>query len=150
MNTHQIDKLGKNLGRVWKGVFPAHEAPLLIKEYPSAIMINTDEVNQKGEHWICMYFNTRGVGYFFDSYGRRPRDLHTCWEKFMHNNSPRGRWFWNNIQVQEDGSPYCGMHCLVYLTLKHSSNLSDKDIIGQLNDQYMKEKCKELGVVIKK
>ena len=49
--------------------FPADELP--IKEFPGAYVVNTDESNQPGQHWVA-FFTINDTIECFDSFGSNP------------------------------------------------------------------------------
>ena len=69
MNTLQIERLLRN-EKIFKIVcaFDQLEKPV----FPSAYVINSDPSNEPRKHWIAVYFDKRGRGEYFDSYGLAP------------------------------------------------------------------------------
>ena len=69
MNMLQIERLLKNK-KIFKNIcaFDQLEKPV----FPSAYVINSDPSSEPGEHWIAVYFDKRGRGEYFDSYGLAP------------------------------------------------------------------------------
>ena len=52
--------------------------PEIIDTYPNAIVCNTHDTDQPGEHWIAMYVDSKRHGDYFDPYGlvdREPRTV---------------------------------------------------------------------------
>ena len=94
-------------------VYGAHEHKKRDKNRPLAVVINTDPIYKPGQHWVCMYF-TREKGYFFDSFGRHPKEIHRCWEKYM-NRHASNAWTYNTIPVQPRSSPNCAYYCIKVL-----------------------------------
>ena len=78
MNTKQINAIleyycmTKDL---YHGEFPMNQLPTLQR---GAYIINTDDHDESGEHWLALYFD-KDVEYF-DSFGLYPLDsrLKTC------------------------------------------------------------------------
>ena len=51
--------------------FSADELP--IKEFSGASVVNTDEINQLGQHWVA-FFTINDSMECFDSFGRNPAE----------------------------------------------------------------------------
>ncbi len=45
---------------------------MTVDHYPFAIVVNTDKSSGPGEHWVAVYVDRNGKGYYFDSYGGPP------------------------------------------------------------------------------
>ena len=84
MNTLQIERLLKKdlkSKTIFKKVCALDQ--LEKPTFPSAYVINSDPSSKPGEHWVAVYFDKRGRGEYFDSYGLPPylgrsRLLHGC------------------------------------------------------------------------
>ena len=73
MNTLQIERLLKKdlkSKTIFKKVCALDQ--LEKPTFPSAYVINSDPSSKPGEHWIAVYFDKRGRGEYFDSYGLPP------------------------------------------------------------------------------
>ena len=85
------------------------EAPLLT---PSAYVINSDPSSKSGEHWVAVYFPSRGKAVYFDSYGLHPSVLglksylDTCAGK---------NWIYNKKLLQAFLSDVCGAYCVYFI-----------------------------------
>ena len=65
--TFQIDNyLRKN--ESYLGTFPLDRLPDLPNKFPKSIIINTDQSNKPGDHWIAIVL-TEKHAYYFDSFG---------------------------------------------------------------------------------
>ena len=53
------------------GVFPRDLLPQKVT-YPSSFIINTDNSNKPGEHWLAIYINEDRKLHFFDPLGLPP------------------------------------------------------------------------------
>ena len=75
MNILQIERLLKK-GLKSKTIFKKVCALDQLEKptFPSAYVINSDPSSKPGEHWVAVYFDKRGRGEYFDSYGL-PRTL---------------------------------------------------------------------------
>ena len=73
MNTLQIERLLKKdlkSKTIFKKVCALDQ--LEKPTFPSAYVINSDPSSEPGEHWVAVYFDKRGRGEYFDSYGLPP------------------------------------------------------------------------------
>ena len=70
MNTLQIKRLLKKDLKS-KTIFKKVCALDQLKKptFPSAYVIKSDPSSERGEHWVVVYFDKRGRGEYFDSYG---------------------------------------------------------------------------------
>ena len=74
LNTIEIHNALKNdefSNRVFKMVLARDRLPRIIR-YPSAYVVNTDNHDKGGEHWIALFYDSNGYCTFFDSFGRSP------------------------------------------------------------------------------
>ena len=67
MNTVTIDKLLSNQSK-FKGAFPCDAIPK-INDREYAMIVNTDNSSNEGEHWTAFIINNEHV-YYMDSFGR--------------------------------------------------------------------------------
>ena len=112
MNTLQIERLLRN-EKIFKKVcaFDQLEKPV----FPSAYVINSDPSNEPGEHWIAVYFDKRGRGEYFDSYGLAPAFVGL--EFYMDAYSLAG-WIYNRKTLQALFSNVCGHYCVYYILFR--------------------------------
>jgi hypothetical protein len=117
MNTSQLYKI--LAGDRWasdsfRGVLPCDKLKNLepVEKFPTAVIANTDPSGEKGEHWVCYYFDKDGNTEYFDSYGIQPVncDLFKFWKENGKNQT------WNTTQLQGMNSTVCGHWCLAFLT----------------------------------
>ena len=116
-------------------VYGAHEHRKTDTKRPLAVVINTDPVHKPGEHWVCMYFKGN-EGYFFDSFGRHPRKIHKCWEKYMERHAPM-RWTYNTKAVQPKSSPNCAYYCIKVLKALDKGE-KFRSVLLKLNERTIK------------
>ena len=69
MNSNQIRRFLKGC-KCFIGVYPRDQLPV-IKTLPCALVANTDDSKNPGEHWVAMYFSRTKTEYF-DSFGLPP------------------------------------------------------------------------------
>ena len=107
IDIHKV--LGKDIYArpVFKGVFPRDKLPNKVS-YPAAYVVNTDKSNESGEHWLAIYYDSKGECTFFDSFGQEPKyyGLQTFLEKTSKN------FIINKQQVQSLFSNTCGHYCI--------------------------------------
>ena len=88
--------------------------PEIINTYPIAIVCNTHDADQPGEHWIAMYVDSKRHGDYFDPYGLQPQ--HIEFTNFM--NEHCSEWAPNDRTLQSPLSTVCGQYCVAFLLLR--------------------------------
>ena len=83
-------------------------------DYPSSFVVNTDPRGQKGEHWLALYYDEKGVCTFFDSFGNNPNYFGL--DKYIQRTSTK--YEYNNMQIQSLFSNTCGYYCIYFILLK--------------------------------
>ena len=78
--------------------------PEIIDTYPGAIVCNTHDADQPGEHWIAMYVDSKRHGDYLDPYGLEPQ--HIEFTNFM--NEHCSEWAPNDRTLQSPMSTVCG------------------------------------------
>lgn len=123
MNTIDIANCLKEIARnkFEYGVYANDRLPLKLKK-PAIIVANTDPSYKPGTHWIAFYLPKRGIGEYFDSYGRTPIDKNFV--RFLKLHCKKFKF--NNKQLQSDLSTLCGNYCCVYLYYKTKNMSMDK------------------------
>src|SRR5271156_6114352 len=104
------------------GVFPSDKLPLHVK-YPSAFVANTDPASEKGEHWVCYFFDKTKNLKYFDSFGLPP--LNCELEEFANKNCKSS--IFNDVQLQGGDSDSCGHYCIAMLI-----NLARDEPFGEI------------------
>ena len=112
MNMLQIERLLQN-EKIFKKVcaFDQLEKPV----FPSAYVINSDPSNEPGKHWIAVYFDKRGLGEYFDSYGLAPAFVGL--ESYM-DTYFLADWIYNRKTLQALFSNVCGHYCVYYILFR--------------------------------
>ena len=98
--------------RTFRGVFPRDRLPLRVNtRRPSAYVINTDRQEGPGEHWAVVWFDGRGRGEYFDSFGLPAvyRDI----EDFILRHCQS--YLYNQRVLQDPLSSTCGLYCMYYV-----------------------------------
>ena len=120
MNTQQIDAIlssdymTKNL---FRGVFAIDQLPTICD---GMYVINTDEQDKPGEHWLAVYNKE-----YFDSFGFPPQDKRAI--DFLETNV-----MYNCVSLQPLLSNSCGFYCVYYL-LQRARGESMEEIIHTLS-----------------
>lgn len=91
-------------------VTPVNMLPRRVS-YPLALVINLSESMEPGIYWVAVYINEKREGFYFDSYGFKPRDVRIETFLKIHCSS----WHYNTQQVQQVNSKVCGYYCVVFL-----------------------------------
>ena len=116
MNSIQINEIFKKhkyTRSIYKGTIAFNEKPKKITR-PSAYIINTQNRDKDGEHWLALYFNLNGDVDFFDSYGLGPSFYGL--EKYLLKSSNKCNY--NTIALQGLESHYCGLYCVLFVLFK--------------------------------
>ena len=113
-----------------------------------AIVFNTDDHDESGEHWISMYIDCKGVNmrkpciYFFDSVGEKePEEIAEFVEKVKEQGDKNGivfTYFCNDIPHQS-GSTECGIYSLHFLTYMTEGGNFKNYITNKKSDEYMEK-----------
>ena len=116
MNTHQInailsyDSMTKHL---FQGVYAVDVLPTTCE---GMYVINTDEQDQPGSHWVAVYNDE-----YFDSFGFPPLDQRI--KDFMNPT-----FVYNKVHLQQILTNACGFYCAYYL-LERARGQSMEDIV---------------------
>lgn len=127
LNTIQLTKLlqkDKITSKIFKGVYPSDRLPT-INSFPACLIINTDDSKGPGEHWVALYINSSGMGYFYDPFGINPSIYN--FSKYLDRTCRR--WTWSRAQEQSIFSNLCGYFSVLFLLFKARGmrvRLSDK------------------------
>ena len=78
-------------------------------------VINSDPSSEPGEHWVGVYFNKRGRGEYFDSYGLSPTLIGL--KSYMDAYSLSG-WIYNRKTLQAYFSSFCGHYCVYFILFR--------------------------------
>jgi hypothetical protein len=127
------------LKSVVKNVCPADYLPASISSRPSFYIVNTDNSDGKGRHWVAFYFPPKGPPEFFDSLGRRPDFYHDRFRAILICND--GGYMYNECRLQAPNTVSCGGYCIYYVHLR-SQGYSMHDIVSSMNslDYWANEK----------
>ena len=141
MNNFQINcvlsncKYTKNLNYL---VCAKDQLPNTIETKPAIIIMNNQDSNQEGQHWISIFIPEYGPCCYFDSLGRKPlyysTKLHLLMLKMYEF------YNCNEFSYQAINSTSCGKFCL-YFVISMAKGLSMNYILQRLNysDKYVNE-----------
>ena len=120
MDTEAIDRRLSHLS-CYLGCFPRDMLPTAIPRLPAALVINTDDHTQPGQHWVAIFINSNLVAEYFDSYGLEPLFPEIYHFLYSHCIS----WTHNPITLQSVNplSQVCGHFCVLFILFR-CSNLS--------------------------
>ena len=126
MNTLEINNILRKPSPGFSGVYPAYSLSLI--KGNSFAILNTQEANKSGAHWIAIFYNDQKCE-FFDSLGRNPKFYHSYWHDFLINKS--GEYLFNDERLQNEKSDDCGKFCIFYVVLR-SHGIQFSSIISLL------------------
>lgn len=107
-----VNLLG-SLKPFFRGIYACNSLPVRVTEFPSALVCNTDPLEERGSHWIAFWFKNGTECEFYDSFGKLPKDYDIRLREFIDRNS--FACLYNNVQVQPDSASTCGFSVLFYL-----------------------------------
>lgn len=119
MNTNQINK---ELSRVcyFRGTYARDRLPKRLAR-PFAIVVNTDSLQEPGEHWVAIYVPRRGYCEYFDPMGWPPPHkqivsyLNKLSKKFVYCCQP----------VQGATSDQCGRFCIAFIKARQKNTFQN-------------------------
>lgn len=151
MNTDEINRIlyhhpaTKN---IFKGTYPANKLPNKPKK-PFGIVINYDDANLPGSHWVCIHAEEDDV-HFHDSFGLPPFRLEI--PMFLDPDN----YTMTLQQLQNKRSTVCGHHVISFL-IHRATGLSTESFLSHFGDDtrhndkivfdYVSEIKKELYVL---
>lgn len=111
-------------------VCAADELPQTLIQYPKLFIVNTQNSNKAGQHWVSFFFGENKIPEFFDPLGKTPQHYHKSFEHFLirHGDS----YLINNCPVQSPNSSACGYFNLFYLALRCNGN-SMEQVLSSLD-----------------
>ena len=109
------------------GCFPIDKIPNLQKN--ESIIINSDEHNEEGTHWMGLKITSKNVCLFFDSFGEPPniRIINSLSKKFR-------KLVYNSIQIQSVFSNKCGEFSMQFICLVNDRK-SFSNFLSQFDHQ---------------
>ena len=116
--TQILAKLGFN-NEYFVGVLPANQnIDRFIKQSATyGLIINTDNIGEPGTHWCALHVGKNNTLYFFDSYGRHPKQLSNIWGTLKRFKNKK--LVYSNIPIQSIISGNCGLYSIYFLFFMH-------------------------------
>ena len=113
MNTRQIDSILRSdpyAQSAFRGVFARDKSPQRVGLI-AALVGNLDTSKNPGSHWVAVYIDPRGRGYYFDSYCLPP--LYKKFENFLNRNCVW--WNFNRATWKASFSTVRCQYCVYFL-----------------------------------
>ena len=132
MNAKEFDEyfVKAGLRGIWSGAQPANFIVQFPFQGPKFIILNTDECDGRGLHWVSVYVPYSGPLEFFDSLGKSPETYHDYFRDWLVS-SGRG-YMRNEWRYQDYGTSTCGEFC-VYYGIKRLRGETMRQIVQTLN-----------------
>jgi len=95
--------------KYFMGTFPADRIPKLSK-YPCSFVLNMDNSNKPGSHWVAVYVPNSQTVLYYDSYGIKPynKNIQKFLKKFPNSQK-------NNITFQSIITDVCGYYVIFFI-----------------------------------
>jgi len=123
MNTLEINYLLSDYS-CYIGTYPRDLLPYKKVSDRSAIIINTDDSSNPGQHWVPLFLD-KGIAEYFDSFGFKI--IHNDILKFLNKNNIK-KIIYNNKQLQSVTTSTCGAYCVLFVKFR-CNNYSFCDFI---------------------
>ncbi|VDI32556.1 Hypothetical predicted protein [Mytilus galloprovincialis] len=107
----------------------ADELPDEVSNRPRSFVVNTDDCDGKGIHWVAFHFPREGPVEFFDSFGRAPEKYRSRFRDVLVANGPRYKF--SRVRVQPEDGDSCGLYCIHFVKYRHK-NFTLEDIVNEL------------------
>src|SRR5437868_7173964 len=121
MDGREIRKILKHVPN-FKDVYARDTLPKWIGTNVGLI-VNTDPIGKRGQHWVAIYRDKDGYCEYFDHYGIPP--LYNEFMDFLTTNSTIGVR-WSHQQLQCVDCVTCGFYCVEYIKFRcNGFTLSD-------------------------
>ena len=133
--TFQIDNYLTKI-ESYLGTFPLDRLPDLPNKFPKSIIINTDQSNKPGDHWIAIVL-TEKHAYYFDSFGLGIVDQQI--RQFL---LPRySSIIFNSLCIQHILSDKCGYYCIYFVQNVHNNKSYYKFLSHFMIDNLKQNDC---------
>jgi len=118
----------------FRGGHPCDDGEVYTLKPPYSVIINTDNHNKPGQHWVGVYIDSERM-FFADSFGRSVWDesFPVDFRKTLKRLSLGRRLIYNPKLVQSLTSNACGYHCM-YVLDRLSLNKSIREIYRVFDD----------------
>ena len=122
MNTVQLTQslttsLPNDVQYIFKGTYAANQIPYTLTNRDNeefAVIANTENLSQPGEHWIAIYRPPKGPYEYMDTRGNAP--VHPNILRIL-SSSQRG-FIFNDFPIQSPCSSLCGEYCMTFIYLR--------------------------------
>lgn len=102
--------------KVFRNVYASDALPSRIRNYPTALIVNTDTSAESGTHWLAIYLHDNLTAEFFDSFGRHPSNFQKGnITKFLRRYQ---RLTYNDVALQSADTQVCGYYVIYYVYCK--------------------------------
>lgn len=132
MNSLELTKLmqrNEHTKKYFMGCFPSDKIPLIKVKYPHCMIVNTDDSESSGTHWIGIFIPRKNVIEYYDSFGEWPPSSINISEYLKSFSTVS----YNTISLQSPLSGSCGKHVLYFL-FKRCNNIAFQRIIRNLQE----------------
>ncbi len=114
MNTTEIDDYMEKdpyIRRYYGGTLAKDQLPIYVTNGPKIYVLNLQNSNQPGNHWITMWMDK--IPEYFDSLGEGPIEE---FQNYLIVHGPKFKF--NFKRLQNYGSDVCAKYCIFYSYLK--------------------------------
>ena len=119
METNQINRELNGINE-FIGTFACDQLNLKKKlPRPFALVINTDKISERGEHWTAIFAQINGEPEYFDSFGFPPLIKEV--QMFLDLNCSN-HWYYSSNSIQHPFSMTCGQFCIKFIKHRHYGN----------------------------
>ncbi|CAC5405126.1 unnamed protein product [Mytilus coruscus] len=108
----------------------ADDLPPYLSDRPRTYVVNTDNFDHKGSHWVAFHFSASGPPDYFYSLGQLPETYQRYFRNLLIVNGPQ--YCVVSHQIQPDDSDTCGLYCIYYVKLR-CQGLKMKDIFNNFS-----------------
>ena len=115
-----------------------------LRVIPGSYVINLDEINSQGSHWVCFYINNKFCVYF-DSFGEEPplEVINFCRKSNIKLMS-------NYFKIQDINGTECGWYCIAFLYWMNKYKNVNQYILNMFNKQFDTENTKNNKSILQK
>ncbi|CAC5384623.1 unnamed protein product [Mytilus coruscus] len=111
-------------------VFCADDLSAYVSDRPKTYVVNTDNCNQKGNHWVAFHFPISGPPEFFYSLGGAPETYQQHFRNVLIVNGPQYRF--SRCQIQPDISETCGLYFAYYVKMR-CQRIKMEDVVNDFS-----------------
>ncbi|CAC5364200.1 unnamed protein product [Mytilus coruscus] len=97
----------------------AQDLPAYVNDRPKTFVVNTDNCNQEGTHWVAFHFPISGPPEFCGSRGEAPETYQHYFRNVLIVNGPN--YCFSRCPIQPDFSQTCVLYCAYYVKIRCQS-----------------------------